>query len=273
MDKNKTLVITGATGGMGTSCAKLAHQFANKLILLDLNLEKLNLLKQDIDAHYSEVIIQTLDVTDSNSLASAEALLKQHGCDAVIHTVGISPLMANWEKIVDVDLIGAYKFMNIAKPTLRPGGCFLAISSMSAYLCPPNPDISHLLKQVDRQDLLSDIAKLSHNPLEHTGLAYSYAKKALQDVIKARCIEWGRDQGKRILTISPGFMATDQGNSETSALPDFDKRLQATAFNAMGLAEDIAEAALFLVSSKAKYITGTDILVDAGFVGNMQSQQ
>lgn len=264
-----TLLITGATGGMGQVCAALSkHQFT-KLILLDLDLEQLSILQHKLTADFTEIVIETLDVTDSDSLANIDQLLAKHPVDAVIHTAGISPLMGDWRKIIEVDLIGAVKFMRLCQPRINKAGCFLMISSMSGYLCNPTSNISSLLLEPEKDGLLAAIDALPERPLAHPGLAYSHSKKALQDIIKRSVIAWGRDDGKRLVSISPGFIATDMGKSETEALPDFDQRLAATAFNAMGAPEDIAEAALFLVSPKAKYITGIDLLVDGGFIATV----
>ncbi len=268
--KNKTLVITGATGGMGQVCAHMGSSFADTVILFDLEETKLAALKAELSG-YREIIIQRLDITDSASLANADSLLARTGCDGVIHTAGITPHMANWEKIIDVDLIGAVKFMNICRPHMSPTSCFLAISSMSAYLCQPNPEVSAILADAENIDLLTKLKALPQNPLENTGFAYCYSKKGLQDYIKSKAVLWGRDQRKRIVTISPGFIATEQGNSETSKLPDFEERLKATAFNEQGSPADIANAAFFLISDKATYITGIDLLVDAGFIGTLFS--
>jgi len=265
---NKTLIITGATGGMGQACAKMGSQFASQVILFDLDQEKLNQLKATLKG-YENIITQTLDITNPNDLQAAETLIAKTGCDGVIHTIGISPHMAKWEKIVEVDLIGAVQFMNLCKPHLSKNSCFLAISSMSAYLCQPHEEINRLLANAEQKDLIDQLKTIENNPLEHTGMAYSYAKKGLQDYIKSHAKQWGNDQHKRIVTISPGFIATDQGNMETAKLTDFNERLKATAFNEMGRPEDIANAAYFLISDKANYITGIDLLVDAGFVNTI----
>lgn len=268
----KTLIITGATGGMGKVCASLSASQFSKLVLLDLDQTKLEQLAENLAPSFEDIVLQTLDITDDDSLVCAATLLNQHPADAVIHTAGISPTMADWQKIVEVDLIGAVKFMNLCQSRLRAGACFVMISSMSAYLCSPNPKVSTLLLDPLRNDLIDAIAALEGDPLNPPGLAYSYSKKALQDIIKRSAVQWGRDARKRLVSVSPGFIATDMGASETQALPDFEQRLAATAFNAMGAPEDIAEAALFLTSDKARYITGTDLLVDGGFIATVTTQ-
>ena len=105
-------------------------------------------------------------------------------------------------------------------------------------------------------------------------MAYAYAKRAMRDYVADRASAWG-SEGRRFVSISPGLIDTEQGRLENDAMGA--ERLEAMrshiSLNRMGDARDIANAALFLVSDRASYITGCDILVDGGFVGRFQSDR
>jgi NAD(P)-dependent dehydrogenase (short-subunit alcohol dehydrogenase family) len=63
------------------------------------------------------------------------------------------------------------------------------------------------------------------------------------------------------------------GQLEISSMDNGETMLNGIALKRFGEAEDIANCALFLVSEKAAYITGCDILIDGGFVAKMSGQQ
>jgi NAD(P)-dependent dehydrogenase (short-subunit alcohol dehydrogenase family) len=182
--------------------------------------------------------------------------------------------MAQWQRIIEVDLVGTVVLLEQLRPQLNPGGCAVAIASLSAYMCPPNAEIDQVLANPLADDFFvrlkaSDTIMAS---LENSGLAYAYAKKALKQYVADQAFAWG-SEGKRFVSISPGLIETEMGRLENAAMDNFEVMRRLVVLDRLGEPDDIASAALFLVSDKAPYITGCDLLVDGGFVATMNAQR
>lgn len=269
----RRLLITGATGGMGSTCALLASARGYQLVLADLSAAKLEALASRCREQASAVECHVLNVTSADSISElAIAVQGSGGIDALIHTVGISPQMAGWEKIIDVDLIGTTAFLQAVKPSLKAGGCALVITSMSAHMVPANETIDAILADPLAPGLMEQLKALSSPVLAHSGMAYAYAKKALKNYVADQAYVWGRE-GKRLVSLSPGLIDTEMGRLENAAMDNFDGMRSLIALERLGAPEDIASTALFLVSEAAAYITGCDILVDGGFVAAFNARQ
>jgi len=270
-----TLLVTGATGGMGRATSLLAAAQGYDLQLADLSPERLEHLAGACARPGISVRCHTLDVTQPSSIdALAAALDSAGGVDGIVHTVGLSPQMAPWRRIIDVDLVGTVALLERLRPHLRQAGCAVCIASMSAYMVPPNPGIDSAMADPLAADFFERIEALiaAGEALDNPGLAYAYAKRALRQFVANRCRDWGA-QGKRIVSISPGLIDTDMGRLENAAMENFDAMRALVALGRLGDPEDIANTALFLLSPRAAYITGCDILVDGGFVASMNHRQ
>jgi NAD(P)-dependent dehydrogenase (short-subunit alcohol dehydrogenase family) len=264
------LLITGATGGMGRVCAELAAETGYYLVLADLSLDKLKGLAGDCEARGAHAEIHELDVTRPESVERLMAALNEGpDLDAVIHTVGLSPQMADWRRIIDVDLTRSLELLEKLRRQLSPGGSAVCISSMSSYMCPENEAIERGLANALNDDFPARLQELvaAVPVLEDPGMAYAYAKKAMRQYVTAQAPNWGREH-KRLVSISPGMIKTEMGLQEYEAMENYEAMRSCIALDRLGDPEDIAETALFLVSKKAAYITGCDILVDGGFMAN-----
>jgi len=272
-ENKRRLLITGATGGMGRACTLLAAEQGYQLLLADLSVSKLEQLAAESSGQQGAVACHVLDVTDAVSIeALAGALQAGGGIDAIIHSVGISPQMGSWEQIIEVDLIGTTRFVEAARPALKPGGCALCVSSMSAYMGPPAAAIELALSRPLAPGLMAQLQAMSSPLLAHPGLAYAFAKRALKNYVADQAAAWGKE-GKRIVSLSPGLIDTEMGRLENDAMENFEAMRRQIALGRLGEPEDIANTALFLVSPEAGYITGCDILVDGGFVASFNKQQ
>jgi len=271
---NNTILITGAAGGMGRACALLAADRGYNVTLLDLDAGKLAAVADECAGKGAKTACHALDICDPRAIerfgrecASGEKL------SAAIHTAGLSPRMAAWDKIIQVDLVGTLQLVEALKPAISPGGCSVVIASMSAHMVPPNPDVDTVLSDAFSPDLLQKVEGLDGQPLSTSGLAYAYAKRALLMYVAARAPEWGVES-KRLVSISPGLIDTPMGQLEADSDKDAYAYMRGLiALQRDGNPDEIASAALFLASADASYISGCDLLVDGGFVGAFKAQQ
>ena len=95
-------------------------------------------------------------------------------------------------------------------------------------------------------------------------IAYSASKSAVEGMTRAMAVELS-PKGIRVNAIAPGFITTDMTDKALNTDPERkQKAIGRTPMGYMGQPGDIAEAAFFLASDAAKYITGTSIRVDGG---------
>jgi len=266
-------LILGAAGGMGAVSARLSALQGNALVLVDRPSDAFDHLEEECRKLGGSVTAYRFDITDADSVNHLINNLENEpeitGC---IYTIGVSPQMAPAEIIIKIDLIKTRELISDLKGVIAPGGALVAITSMSAYLCPADAELEACLRNPDGSTLISRLQADHPSILDNPGLAYAYSKKALLQYVQEESMTWGKE-GKRIVSIAPGLIATDMGNQEMSAVPDFEKRLAMVSTGRMGAPEEIAHTALFLLSEQASYITGCDILVDGGFIGHVQALQ
>ncbi|MBL4826582.1 MAG: SDR family oxidoreductase [Spongiibacteraceae bacterium] len=272
--QTRTLLVTGATGGMGRACSLLAAKQGYDLLLSDLDSEKLKTITNECTKLGINADFKELDISDSSAITDFVSYVKNGSkLDGIIHTVGLSPQMAPWDKIIQVDLIGSVELIEGLKPTVTAGSCAVLIASMSGHMVPPNIEIDKTLNEPLAKNLLEKLAALPGKPLSNPGMCYAYAKKALLTYVSNQAMNWGAE-GKRIMSLSPGLIDTDMGRLEAKAIGEVHTAmLGMVALQRSGQAEEIASAALFLASDKASYISGCDLLVDGGFVSSFLKQQ
>ena len=154
-------------------------------------------------------------------------------------------------------------------------GMLMAAAALLARIPDPSDaDIDNAMAHPLADDFFTrlDALNAAGQGLDHPGLAYAYAKRALKQYVADHATAWGKE-GKRLVSISPGLIDTEMGRLESDAMENFDAMRSLVALQRLGAPEDIAHTALFLVSAKAAYITGCDILVDGGFIAGMNRQQ
>jgi len=183
----------------------------------------------------------------------------------VVHTAGVSPVQATSQQIVDVDVIGTARVLDAFETHVNPGTVAVCIASMAGTLTQLDPDTLELLATTPTDELHA-LAVLDPATME-PGVAYGVAKRANHVRVEAAAIAWGR-RGGRVVSISPGIIATPMGQEELAGPYGDGMRamIDMSACRRLGTPDDIAAAVEFLVSPAASFITGTDLLVDGGVI-------
>ena len=89
--------------------------------------------------------------------------------------------------------------------------------------------------------------------------------------VRKAAVDWGK-RGARINTISPGVVVTPLAYDEFRAAGEgYQKMIEASAMHRVGNPAEIANAAQFLLSDQASFITGTDLLVDGGTIAAIKT--
>ncbi|MFO7672919.1 MAG: SDR family oxidoreductase [Lutibacter sp.] len=142
--KDKVIIITGASSGIGEATALKLSKEGAKVVLSARRKDKLNALKKTIEKRDGEALIVIADVTKKSDMEKLVArTLEEYGnIDAIINNAGLMPLSFvknlktdEWEKMVDVNIKGVLNGVAAVLPTLikNKQGHIINISSTAAY--------------------------------------------------------------------------------------------------------------------------------------------
>jgi NAD(P)-dependent dehydrogenase (short-subunit alcohol dehydrogenase family) len=260
----QTVIITGAAGGMGAAIAHAFAQEGHDLILCDLNAAPLADLAKVLEGR-ATIDIVAGDVTAADYPARIVATLGARKIGALVHAAGVSPSMADGNRVFAINFIATTRLVEKLLPHMAPGGAAILIASNSGQII-ARPLFDNALKKVINGGS-SLILKLM---LRNSRMAYPMSKRAVQLYAKAMSPAFGK-VGARIVSLSPGIIDTSMGRLEQRAGPEMDKMIAVTPLGRMGEPREIASVVVFLASPGASYINGTDILVDGGTVAGIEA--
>jgi NAD(P)-dependent dehydrogenase (short-subunit alcohol dehydrogenase family) len=250
------MIITGACGGIGQA---MARRFASdyRLLLCDISEERLAGLRAELAGDHE---IQAGDVAAAGTIERIVARSAELGrFQALIHTAGISPGMGDARSIMAVNLLSSVRITDALLPYATPGSVVVLIASMSGHKYPPSPLDPDLLDP--GADGALDRLAVALDPVA----AYRASKRGVILLCEARCAAWG-ERGARIVTISPGPVETAMIAKELASSPTLAAELALTPLGRHARADEIVDAAAFLCSDQARFVTGADLRVDGGLI-------
>jgi NAD(P)-dependent dehydrogenase (short-subunit alcohol dehydrogenase family) len=243
----KVALISGGASGMGRSEAEIFAREGAKVIVADVLEAEGKQVADKIVAGGGQARFVRLDVTSEGEWdAAVKAAVSAFGkLDILVNNAGISgtydPDMlssAAWDRVMAVNAGGVFLGMKYAIPLMKQagGGAIVNISSISGFV---GQDGVHM--------------------------AYNASKGAVRIMTKTAAVQFAGDN-IRVNSVHPGFMPPMR-TSKTSADPTWRaKMLAAVPMKRAGRVEEVAHAVLFLASDEASYITGTELVVDGGFL-------
>ncbi|MDR3262803.1 MAG: 3-oxoacyl-ACP reductase FabG [Clostridiales bacterium] len=245
MNDKKTVLVTGASRGIGREIARVFSLNGYNVIINYYKSKDLaESLKSEIKTSGGEAEIFCCDVADENAVKqmTAFALKRFGGIDVLVNNAGIAlcGLITDvggeeWKRLIDVNVTGVF---NTVKAVL--------------------PDM--ISKRKGNIINVSSVWGITGASCE---AAYSASKAAVIGFTKALSREVGLS-GIRVNCIAPGVVDTDMNAALTAA--DIAALKEKTPLNRIGSPRNIADAALFLASDGASFITGQVIAVDGGFI-------
>lgn len=241
------VIVTGAASGIGRAVAEslAAEAGGHQLLLTDRDSEGLAAVAGAIGAS-AATSVADLSRPDCGDAIVAAALGHMDGIDAVVSNAGIlggSPLVEQsveqFERIFAINTRATWLLAKAVHPQLAISrGAFVATASMSATQ--PTPGLGF----------------------------YSPSKAALLMLVRQLALEWGPD-GIRCNTVSPGPTYTPMTQAGYDDTERRSQRESMIPLRKLGMAEDVANTIIYLLSPKADHITGVDILVDGGMSNNL----
>lgn len=240
--KDKVIIITGATAGIGRASAIMFAKEGAKIVGAGRNTAKGESLVEEIKSAGGEAIFVPTDMKKEEDLDKLiKAALDCYGrIDCLYNNAGIAysaPLdvfdQTKWDEVLEVDLRAPYILIKKAMPYLiETKGNILNTASISGV----------------RQTSL--------------GYAYNSAKAGLVMLTKVLAADYA-GQGVRVNAICPGITLTDI--LDTVADDVMESLKASIPMKRLAVPDEIASAALFMCSDEASYMTGQAIAIDGGF--------
>ncbi len=236
--KNKKVLITGATGGIGNSLVKKFDDLGSKILATGTNQEKLDNLKKK----FPNIFVERFKLDEHEKIEKFIELIhdKLNGFDILINNAGITidnlsirlP-EEHWKKVIDVNLTSTFLM------------CKFAIKKM-------------LKKKYGKIINITSI-------VGHTGNLgqsnYSASKAGIVAFSKSLAIEYAK-KNINVNCVSPGFIKTEMTDKINE---EFKKTLiSKIPSGELGTGEDVSNCVAFLASDMAKYINGETIHVNGG---------
>ena len=237
--KNKNIIVTGATGGIGNSIIKKFYDNGANILATGTRIEKLEELK----SKYQNIKTLKFDISQSDKIEEfIENATNDLGgsLDCIVNNAGLTKdnlairmSLDEWKKVIDINLTSTFLLSKFAikKMLKNKSGKIVNITSVVGH--------TGNLGQVNYTASKAGIVAMSKS------LAIEYAKKNIN-----------------INCISPGFIKTDM----TDKIDEKFKEIIVSKIPSarLGEPEDIANAVIFLASDQSNYINGETMHVNGG---------
>ena len=181
----------------------------------------------------------------------------------VVNAAGVSPSQAPVAEILRVDLYGTSVLIEEFGKVIGEGGSCVVISSQSGHRLPALPQEQNDALAMTATEKLLDLQFL--RAIDDTLKAYQYSKRCNVLRVMAEATRWGR-RGATINSISPGIIITPLANDELHG-PRKDgylKMIEGMPARRAGTPDEVGDLAEFLMSSRGRFISGADLLIDGG---------
>lgn len=235
MLKNKTILITGSSRGIGAATARLAKNYGATVILHGKTESgELKKISKEIKCSYI-----VCDVADETAVKKEVSKFKK--IDILVNNAGINPSKTfmqltneDWQKVFEVNVLGVVNASKAVLPgMIKKGyGKIINIASIKGY------------------------PHISGKP------AYAASKAAVIRITSSMAEEFA-PYNILVNAVAPGFTETEMTKETLS--PKIQSQIDKIPLKRMAKPNEIAEAILFLASDRANYITGQTLLVDGGY--------
>ena len=265
-------VITGGGSGMGLEAAKLMPK--DKIVVISgRTLAKLESAVEELRALGIQAYAKACDTSDRQSVKElVEYALSLGEIKNVINSAGVSPAMKGTpESILRINALGTVYINQEFSKVMKPGSVIVDVSSNSAYILPSFiiPKKAYYLAETDEDAFLKKLVKKSHmakGEYQIKGFAYSLSKNFVVWYAKKCAFEYGK-AGIRVVSLSPGLIATDMGNLEKE---DGGMLIPFSAEERMGKPEELGFALATVADERNGYLAGVDVLCDGGSTNGMK---
>ena len=243
----KVALITGGASGMGAAEATMCAREGAKVVVGDLLDTEGRQVVAAITAAGGDARFVRLDVTSEADWREAVAttVTTFSKLDILVNNAGISGTFdpdptstTAWDTLMAVNAKGVFLGMKHAVPAMQRagGGSIVNISSISGFV-----------------------------GQKYIHMAYNASKGAVRIMTKSAAVQYAED-GIRVNSVHPGIMPPMLTSKATADPARRARMLKPVPMKRAGRVEEVAHAVLFLASDEASYITGTELVVDGGYL-------
>jgi NAD(P)-dependent dehydrogenase (short-subunit alcohol dehydrogenase family) len=263
MNIKKDVAVLFGTGSIGTAIVRRIG-VGKHIVLADYSEKK---------AETTKVLLENAGFTCStvkadlgcrdNIMKVVDEVLKYGNVKNVINAAGVSPSQAPVEEILRVDMVGTSILLEEFGKVIAEGGSGVVISSQSGHRLPAlSLEQNEALATSAPEDLINlDFVKSITDTLK----AYQYSKRCNVLRVAFEASHWAK-RDATINSISPGIIITPLANDELHGprAAGYLKMIEASPAGRAGTPDEVGDLAEFLMSSRGRFISGTDILIDGG---------
>ena len=244
--EGRKILITGASSGIGEACARLMDSLGASTVLVGRNQERLSRLVSELSGGGSHKTI-SMDISQTDAIVSVmDSAIDGGKLDGLVHAAGIGPMMPvglltseHIKSVFDINYFAFLELMRLASKIKyrNQGFAAVAVSSISAFAGWPGI------------------------------VAYSGSKGAVSASVRSLAMELA-PKGIRVNAICPSNVKTPMYDKVVGDMntEESEKKILAKQPLGLGLPEDVANAAAFLISDAARFITGVNLPVDGGYL-------
>ena len=240
----KVAIVTGAAHGMGEAEARLFAKEGAKVVVADVLGKEAEAVAADIRASGGNAIAATIDVTSEPEWVAliAKTLASYGRIDILVNNAGISgssvgdpDCLEGWQRVIAVNQTSVFLGTKLAaeQMTKTGGGSIVNISSIMGFVGGPGG-----------------------HP------AYSASKGAVRIYTKSAAVRYG-PLGVRVNSVHPGYMPPMLNATNAN---ERGEKIAATPLRRLGEPIEVAYGVLFLASDEASFVTGTELVIDGGYI-------
>jgi NAD(P)-dependent dehydrogenase (short-subunit alcohol dehydrogenase family) len=244
--QGKIALISGGARGMGAVEARLFAKEGAKVTIGDVLEDEGRKLEAEINATGGEALFVRLDVThEADWQKAVEATVKRFGkLDVLVNNAGISgrgrvedTTVEEWDRVMDVNAKGVFLGTKVAIPAMRRGGGGSIINISS---------------------------QLGLVGTDHSSPQYQASKGAVRLLTKATAIQYAKE-GIRANSVHPGPIVTPMTEAARADPERYQLMLSRVPLGCYGQPEDVAYGVLYLASDEARWVTGSELVIDGGW--------
>ncbi len=242
--KDKVAIVTGGAHGMGEAEARLFAREGAAVVIADVLPEMGEAVAADINAGQGRAMFVRADVTsEADWRALIDGTLRAYGgLDILVNNAGVTGgavggelSLEGWNKLMAVNATGVFLGTTLAAEEMAKAGrgSIVNISSIMGFV---------------------------GGAEGHPG--YAASKGAVRLLTKSAAVRWG-PQGVRVNSVHPGYMPAMLGGTNAGGRA---AKIPLTPLRRLGEPIEVAYGVLFLASDEASFVTGTELVIDGGFI-------
>lgn len=238
--KDKTILVTGASSGIGRAISIICSQMEANLIITGRNKDRLNDTFISLSGNNNQQIVA--DLNDLDSLIQLVSKLPK--LEGFVSCAGIvNPLLLQFtdeKDVTDIMNTNAIAPIHLTRLLLQN-------------------------KKIQKSASLVYISSINGNNCTYIGSSiYAASKSALSGFAKAIALELA-SKSIRVNCVNPGMIETDLLNSSNIGTVELDKDKLSYPLKRYGKPEEVAYAVVYLLSDATSWMTGTNLLIDGGY--------